>query len=220
MARMYYKGTLSKDKYFDSFESLEASLKTSVEKAGLDEKDYMTPISILYLMWSGFKRESLPTVCKEDISETFNSVYDLKAATTRNVHPNVIKHLSKHAQEPIFFNMSNASPYLLRTRVSYCMTETAVHNCIYNFNSLLKEAGVSYSSEAIYESGLFSRAFELQKSGFVFPIYHRNRALSDEGWRTYEQIFERKFSSTNSITNYVLKFEAWVRLFYEGYYES
>lgn len=205
---MQYLSQKIKEQYFPSFEALDADMESRIGGSVLDQNlspATMSAIAIIYLVWSGFGRNTIPLIRKSALG-TSNSIYDPIANVTRAVPEKAMRFLRMYADAPVYMSLVNKTPFLVRSKLSKQISYINITNVICGFNSTYSIEEKPYMLTAIFESGVFSRAADMIAGGTKLPIYHQNYPLSKDGMLVYERIFDRKFSSKDILTRYLVRF--------------
>ena len=171
----------------------------------------MTGIAILYLSWIGFKLETIPWIRKGDLIPSKCGIYDSMVGKVRSTPKSGYLFIEKYAQTPVCAGRDDLSHFLIRNRNHEQITLSGIDSAIRTLNSSLKYVDKNYSILAIYESGIFSRVYAKQP---VLPIYNHGKRLTRENLREYERIFEREFSGTQALTDYLKRYHTFVKKFY------
>lgn len=201
--------------YFDSFDALNQDLQSKLKcnvHADLSPGT-MTAIAIIYLVWSGFGRNTISFIRKSSLLEKKNTIYDPVERVYRVIPQQAMDFLRAYAESSVYMGLSNKSPYLVRSRMSMQLSYSGVTNAISNFNMRYCRRSKPYILSYIYESGAFCRAAEAVQNGVELPVYHKNYALTDAGMGVYEQVFGRKFSGKDVLTRYLKRFGAYCECF-------
>lgn len=202
------------EKFFPSFEALEANIHQKLLESCLSMSGCQTPIAILYLGWCGFDRTSIPKLLKDHLPPIGNVIYDPDFNQTRTVPQSAMVFLRDYAEAPIFMSHCGMSKYLVRNRSAMQLTDGAVINSVAHFNRLVNSKNVNYSFVSIRDSGSFYRAFQMQQSGVEFPVYRRHKRLTQLGIQKYEMIFGRRFPNVETVTRHINLYETFVEYFY------
>lgn len=199
-------------KYFSSFEHLKNEIDNRCQQSNIPEELSLTPRAIMYLCWYGIPKERMIELLK--IQFDGKSIRTVFGNQQWNLSPDCARFFEQYITAPVYMGMKDVSRYLLRTKSSLKMTVTTANGSITQFNLRFFDK-VGFSTTTIYESGVFSRAWEKQKAGIALPVYRKNNRLSEEGFALYESLFEREFVGVTAITNYVKRYKAYVNYFYK-----
>lgn len=208
------------DKYFANFESLDMEIKSRMDRKSLSVKDHMYAISILYLVWSGFDRDSIPLIQKDHLAPIGDVIYDPVQYKERSIPAPAMEFLRSYAAAPVFMSQSGISPYLVRNRMAIQVSSQAIINAVLNLNGKLEHHGSTFGITTISESGRFYRAYLQELDGVKFPVYRKHKRLTPLGMQMYEEIFDRKFSSVNAVTRYLELYESYLEYFYPEFLKS
>ena len=198
--------------YYKSFEHLASDIDKRIQNSNIAMETHYTTRAMLYLLWSGFTIDEIIDVEKSWVRN--EGVYDPSSGIVHELPEEGVEFLRKYANTQILSMIGDEKEYLLRTRLTSHMTKATMHRAISKFN-IVCDYPTSLKLSDAYESGLFYRVWQKQKSGLEFPVYRRNHQLTDEGLAFYEQLFERSFPRRFTITEFMRRYQYFVDKFYK-----
>lgn len=201
--------------YYPSFESFNTEFHRRIKANDVPVSVYRVPKIAFYMLWFGVNRNHLSEIRKHHLGS--DNIFDPVLGRTFYVPIDVMAQIKDAAD----FSLGNpelvVSDYALRTRVSGKMTASSIASVISYFNGATGGGTHNgFQMQPIFESGLFSRIYQMQLQGYQFPVYRQNKRLSEEGHMEFEHLFQRKFSSIKALTTYVNKYRFYIDCFYNG----
>ncbi len=164
------------------------------------------------MLWFGIARNHLDAIrkCHLGTDYIFDPLANRKFAVPNDVMQEIISMADFALGNPEIV----VSDYVLRTRMSGRMSVSTISSSITHFNNLTGfNAQGGFQMQPVFESGLFNRIWNLEQSGFEFPVYRKNRKLPEEGYETYEYLFQRKFTSIKALSTYIAKYRSYIEYF-------
>lgn len=199
--------------YYPSFDAFEAEVHKRIIENAISPETYRTPVAALYMLWHGIHRENLSEIRKYDIMD--DHIYDPVGQKAYSMCSSALEFIRAYADSSLTTPDYIRSQYVLRTRVSGHMSEATIVRAVSRLNIQMNTpADEGFQMIAVYESGLFSRIWKMQQQGYEFPVYRKNRRLSDEGLKEFEALFCRKFANINYLTAYYRKYQAYIKYFH------
>lgn len=154
-------------KYFDSFNSLQNAIETTLFAAGrIDDAVYAMQISVLYLAWCGLTIEEALAIQKSDVHEDHIVVGDCTIYPEKKIMAHIVEY--RDATEyttqgkGIITRKYPYSEYLFRTTQSHHVTDPKV------MRVFIRTFGVSggeeniYNYDKVYWSGIFKRTYDYE----------------------------------------------------------
>lgn len=201
------------DKCFSSFEELLRRIHQAVSAVGRSYYDFPTPISALYLAWSGFRLEDLYSIQKSDVGQTSRSVWCEKQNRAIILPAEAANYIALYADLEVYETRGRTTPFLFRTGRSPQVDRMSIARAITRMNSALGEKNGVFTYDNVYSSGVFYRAVQIERQN-PLPEYKRNNRLDANGWKRYEQAFERTFEDIRQVTKTVVRYEGYKAKFY------
>lgn len=197
-------------KYFKDFDMLREAIEDTILIAErVDESQFDTIVSAMYLSWFGIKSETICQIKKDDLTDSGVVVNGVEV----RIPCSILDFLKEYAVAEGFQQQARGlithkyvpSSYLLRTSKREQLDVKTLRTILAHFTEICED-GFKFHLDRIYWSGIYSRAY-------AYEIL--NGSLQPSDYDTLEKVFNETYNDKLVANKRLRSYQAYKNYYYD-----